>query len=561
MLEKIKSMKLEKKLSLGYVVVIAVMVLSVILSVFSLSRLQVSMKNFETNIVRSDQAVSYCRIYINIAARNIRELLLSTDVSSYRGYIEKVDEAMDSIEAQLEILRKADIVEDETIDGYEDLITEWAAVGYEIIELQTDGEVIAAKNKVFLECVPTLEKLVEASKGLTEDTEAAIDEAANSSDMVFWTSLGALIIFVAAAIVASVVLAKMIIRSITEPLTEIERVTADLSNGSLRADITYDSQDEMGELAKHIKDAIITLSSYVEDIDTHMNRFSKGDFRVNPNSEWKGDFKTILDAFVSFEQNMAETVNGIREVANQVGIGAEQVSSSSGELAQGAAEQASVTEELQASIETVSTQVSMNAEAAKVISGKVDDIGEAIQKSNDKMKAMVRSMENINDTSKQISNIISTINDIASQTNLLALNASIEAARAGDAGRGFAVVADQVSLLAAQSAEAAKNSAALIQTSVGAVEEGRQMAQSAAEQLEEVAEKSTIIVQEVNKIAVALSEQESAFNEINTGVEQINDVVQTNSATSEESAAASDEMSSQAAMLTELMSKFVVRER
>ena len=560
MLEKIKSMKLEKKLNLGYGVVIAAMILSGVLSLVSVMRLQGSMKNFEENIVRSDQAVSSCRININIAARNIREMILNTDTSVYQRYVEKVDEAMASTKVQLEVLQEAGIVDENTISYYESLISEWSAVGYEIIDLEMKGKTQEAKTKVLEQCVPALDTLVEASKGLTEDTEAAIKEAIKDSDVIFWSAVIATLIFIIGAIVISVVLARIIIRSIMEPLAEIEKVTAGLSNGSLQADITYTSEDEMGELAQHIKDAIVTLGSYVEDIDDHMSRFSKGDFRVHPNSEWKGDFKTILDAFVSFEQNMAETVISIREVANQVGHASEQVASSAGELAQGATDQASITAELISAIESVSTQVSENAEAAKEISGKVDDIGEAIEKSNHKMKEMVTSMETINAASKEISNIISTINDIASQTNLLALNASIEAARAGEAGKGFAVVADQVSLLAAQSAEAAKSSSDLIQTSVNAVEQGRLMAQVAAEQLEKVAGKSGIIVQEVNQIAVALGDQEYSFKEINTGVDRINDVVQANSATSEQSAAASDEMAAQASVLAELMSKFTVRE-
>ena len=561
MVEKLKAMKLESKLKFGYGVVIATMILSAIISVFSLSRLQLSMRNFDQKIVQSDQAVSNCRIYINIAARNIRELVITTDTSSYQKYVDKVDEVVVYIKEQIEVLRNADIVDDETIDYYEGLINDWSAIGYEIIAYEMNGKPEIAKEEIITLCAPALDRVIEASKALTADTEAAIDKAVSNSNIIFWVSLCILVVFVLFAIAISVVVAKVIIGSIMNPLHEIERVTADLSQGRLQAEITYEAEDEMGELAQHVKDAIVTLSSYVEDIDTHMAQFSNGDFRVNPNSEWKGDFKAILNAFVTFEGNMADTVIGIREVAAQVGNGAEQVASSANDLAQGATDQASITEELLASIETVSTQVSENAEAAKEISGKVDDIGDEIQKSNEKMKEMVVSMANINETSKEIGKIISTINDIASQTNLLALNASIEAARAGEAGRGFAVVADQVSLLASQSAEAAKNSANLIQTSVNAVEEGMQMAKTAAEQLEDVAKKSTVIVQEVNGIAKALGEQATAFDEINIGVGQINDVVQNNSATSEESAAASDEMASQASVLTELMSKFKVREK
>ena len=307
-----------------------------------------------------------------------------------------------------------------------------------------------------------------------------------------------------------------------------------------------------------MRKSISILAEYVDEIDNAMSHFSAGDFSVQPRIEWKGDFIGISDSFFAFEKSMAGTVTGIKHVSEEVSSGAEQVAFSSNDLAEGATNQAAVVEELTATVAGVSEQVRENSVVAKEISEKVGGLGNAIDESNGKMQQMVASMDEINHASKEIDKIIATINEIANQTNLLALNASIEAARAGEAGKGFAVVANQVNILADQSAQAAQESAALIETSVRAVEKGMIIAEETAMKLQEVAEGSRIITGEVTNVAIALETQTEEIMQINAGIEQINDVVQSNSATSEESAAASQEMSGEADNLREMIGKFKI---
>ena len=191
---------------------------------------------------------------------------------------------------------------------------------------------------------------------------------------------------------------------------------------------------------------------------------------------------------------------------------------------------------------------------------KVNNFGTEILKSNKNMQEMQIAMTEISESSQKISQIIDTINDIAAQTNLLALNASIEAARAGEAGRGFAVVADQVSILAAQSANAAKESNGLIASSLEAVEKGIIIANDTAKQLEDVVAESKEITKNIEQSAEILKAQSASFDQISNGVDHINEVVQTNSATSEECAAASQELSSQSDMLDSEIRNFRIFE-
>ena len=380
----------------------------------------------------------------------------------------------------------------------------------------------------------------------------------NSTTIVYGVGIVIIVAFVCLAIFFSKMLGAKIVQAIIEPLIAIEKVTKEIAAGNLHCEIDYHAKDKIGELAHDLRKSVSILALYVDDISNSMDEFSKGNFAVKPQVEWKGDFKGIRDSFIAFEESMSSTVKGIQQVADEVANGSEQVSESSMGLAQSSTEQAAVTEELTATITSISEQVAQNARNAEEISDKVKNLGGEIVIGNEKMQEMVQSMNEISDASKEIGKIIATINDISAQTNLLALNASIEAARAGEAGKGFAVVADQVSVLAAQSSEAAKESSQLVETSVKAVEKGIVIVDDTAKQLENVVSGSNLITSEVNEVAQALSAQNDSFEQINEGVEQINNNVQNNSATAQECAAASQQMRSQAANLDGLIRKFKV---
>lgn len=558
MFKKLDGMKMKKKLNFGYAVVIGFMVVSGLISMIGLGLLFGNLNSYINGSQRADTAVKICRIDINIAARNIREMALNDDKESYAGYKAEVEARLAEVGTELEALKATGLIEDELFQRYSNALTEWGAIGYEIIGKIEAGEKEAAAEMILSECAPALEEVVTIAEEIDVITDRLKQNAVTSSLVSFIIDMIAIVIFIAAASILANRIGKRIISSITTPLSEIETVAKELSEGNLHSNIEYHSTDEIGSLAHSLRKSIRILGSYVDDISRVMEEFSNGNFDIKPEVDWKGDFKGILDAFTMFVVSMSSTVKGIQSVADQVKSGSEQVSDSSMDLAQGATEQASITEELAATIESVSDQVSRNAESAKNISSKVENVGVEIIHGNEKMQEMVQSMSEINEASQEIGKIIATINDIASQTNLLALNASIEAARAGEAGKGFAVVADQVSVLAAQSAEAAKESTVLIESSVKAVEKGMVIAGETAKQLENVVTGSKVITEEVNKVATALEAQEEAFLQINAGVEQINDVVQTNSATSQECAAASQEMSSQASTLEGLIRKFKV---
>ncbi|MEQ2533662.1 methyl-accepting chemotaxis protein [Lachnospira hominis (ex Hitch et al. 2024)] len=548
-----KNASIAHKMRNGYNKVIKIMIASGILSLIVIVLLLANMLNYVQKVERADRAVKTCIIDVNSAARSIREMALNTDKSSYNTYESDVKDILNNVNSELLILKGLNTVDTDLYNQYAKALNDWGTIGYSIIKEIKAGNSSAATNDILNKCTPALDNVISIGDKLDADTDVTRNNAIRFTLFFAIAGIAAIIIFVIVAIIISKKTSKNIVNSIMLPLGEIEKVAAELTQGNLHSQLDYHSDDEIGQLAHNLRKSIRILSSYVDDIGYSMKEFSKGNFAVQPEVEWKGDFVDILNSFVAFENSMSDTVIGIQRAANEVSGGAGQVAESSNDLAQGATDQAAVVEELTASITNVAEQIDKNAESTKNISTSVDNLGKEIVTSNARMQDMVESMNEINEASQQIDQIIATINEIASRTNLLALNASIEAARAGEAGKGFAVVADQVTVLAENSAKAAKESAVLISNSVSAVERGMVIANETAGKLEKVADNSKQITVDVNDIAETLKAQTDVIHQINEGVNQINDVVQTNSATSQECAAASQQMSSEAENLKNLI--------
>lgn len=239
--------------------------------------------------------------------------------------------------------------------------------------------------------------------------------------------------------------------------------------------------------------------------------------------------------------------------SQKVDRAANEINSSSQSLASGASEQAAALEETSASVEETTTMIKANADSAGRANNMMLDADQTTKQAKDSMEELLRSMDEITRASEETSKIIKTIDEIAFQTNLLALNAAVEAARAGEAGAGFAVVADEVRNLAMRSTEAAKNTAALIEGTIGKIQKGSTIAESTQATFNQVAEASIKVGELLKEIAAASKEQAQGIEQINTSMSEMESVTQGTAASAEESAAASEEMKAQARRLKEIV--------
>ena len=310
------------------------------------------------------------------------------------------------------------------------------------------------------------------------------------------------------------------------------------------------SHDEIGQTA----DGCASLFQHITKIATELQSVANGDLTVS--IEQLSEADTMGKSL----NHMVDTLNsmfwGINDSAKLVLSGSKHAADGAQALAQSSTQQAASVEELSASANEIAQKITENAVIATKTSNLSETIKENAEKGSRQMDEMTAAVSEIDRASQSIGKIIKTIDDIAFQTNILALNAAVEAARAGQHGKGFAVVAEEVRSLAAKSADAAKDTGALIANSMEKAELGSRIAEETAASLAEIVSginESTLLI---NDIARSLETESMDVSQINVGIDQVASVVQQNSATAEESAAASEEMSSQSAVLQDLISQF-----
>jgi methyl-accepting chemotaxis protein len=260
----------------------------------------------------------------------------------------------------------------------------------------------------------------------------------------------------------------------------------------------------------------------------------------------------LLGVLVAVGQTLGITrpinrvVTGLNDGAEQLSSASEEVFSASQSLAGGASEQAAALEETTSSLEEMASMTKQNADNARQADALMQEAARVVEEANSSMTTLIASMQEITRASEETAKIIKTIDEIAFQTNLLALNAAVEAARAGEAGAGFAVVADEVRNLAMRAAEAAKNTANLIEGTVSIVRDGSEVVNKTATAFSQVTGGTAKVKELVAEIAGASGEQAQGVEQINQAVNEMNQVTQQVAANAEQSASASEELNAQA---------------
>ena len=484
-------------------------------------------------------------------------------MNSCEEEIKKLESQIQDTDAKLEAIMSANSKAQKGRDDYDAANAAWEkyrGASDEILQLSREGKQQEASKLMTGEVYEDYKSFSKKLTILCGKFQVELDQAKTMANVC---TVIIFIVIVAAGLAIAVVttmIGKIITNSITEPVKQIDAAVASLRKGELSnvEMLTYESEDELGDTIRNLKEAMGILADYVSEISVEVKAIAQGDLTRNGDdiTDFLGDFSELKTSLLYILKRFNSTLTEISNLAEQVSSNSSEVENASKSLADGATEQAGVIEELNATIDTVVDLAADTAKETQSASARVKASADKANEEKEKMNDLLMEMEHITEISKEIGNIITDIEDIASQTNLLSLNASIEAARAGEAGKGFAVVADQIGKLAADSAKSAVNTRDLIDKTLVEIENGNTITRTTADAFNQIIADMESFAEIAENTMEKANSQAESLEQIGQGIEQLSGVVQGNAASSEENTAISINLAEGAAKMHDRVNIF-----
>jgi len=342
-----------------------------------------------------------------------------------------------------------------------------------------------------------------------------------------------------------------------KPIIQVSEQMSILAHGNFHSSTDMKEDDsEVGKMVAAINFMKRNYTNMIREIANVLEQMGQGNYNIDVTQEYVGEFEVIKESLLKIKDETKTVLITIRDTAQQIDSGSDQLAQASVDLAEGCTAQALEVTDLAKMVDVMTESMGQSAEEAASTVEIASEAGMTLSQGNAKMQELTKAIGEISQCSEEIRTIIETIEDIAEQTNLLSLNAAIEAARAGEAGKGFAVVAEQVKKLAEESAAAAGETTHLIEATVSAVDKGIEIAGETAENMNEVMVGAKTATERMGHVADILKRDVEEMNSIDSNITRVASIVDNNSATSQETAAVSEEQSAQVETMVQMMDRF-----
>ena len=510
---KITNLKISTRLSLGFALLLTLMVVMTVVGILRLQQVGTSTQIMADTMLPKERLAQEWLSAVDVnGARTLASV--KTTSAEDQAFFQKQMEATSARASELQktIEGMVKTPEDKRlIEAVGVARNNYRDIRQTVLKTKASGQIAEAQAMIKEKMLPAMEAYSKSIDAVLQNEKKMIDEAGASIQAAFLSGRSLLIGLLVAAVALGVFFAWRLAISITRPLNRAVTVARTVASGDLSARIDVASNDETGQLMQALKD---------------------------------------------MTQSLNRTVTEVRSGTETIATASRQIASGNLDLSSRTEEQASSLGETAASMGQLTSTVRQNADNARQANSLAMSASDVAIKGGSVVAEVVDTMESINESARKIVDIISVIDGIAFQTNILALNAAVEAARAGEQGRGFAVVATEVRNLAQRSAAAAKEIKVLIGDSVGKVEAGSKLVNEAGSTMGEIVDSVKRVTDIMAEIMAASQEQSSGIDQVNQAIGQMDQVTQQNAALVEEAAAAAESLQDQASNLARVVSQF-----